>query len=147
VGTALAPLGRGPRDQAHRLDRGKLGRPGRHSHLPGIGLITATTCLSKQTARDALGVIRDTGFMWRHVEGSKHGRQDIADEYRLTIPADALIRVPLLTPEYELTGKDRLRTRDARTRRLMGGDNAREDRASGAVIDESGSKNTGLPRL
>jgi hypothetical protein len=86
--------------------------------FPGARLLAATTGLSETTVKNALAVIRQSGLIWRYVEGSKHGRGGLADEYRLTIPDDILDRVPMLTPDYEPTGTGRLRTRDIRTRDL-----------------------------
>lgn len=88
--------------------------------FPGAKNLAATTCLTETTVKKALAVIREAGLMWRHVEGSRHGRQGVADEYRLTVPSD-VTGLPMLTPEYEAAGTGRLRTRDLRTRDLRTG--------------------------
>jgi hypothetical protein len=63
----------------------------------------AATCgeMSERTVKQALAQIRGWGLMWRYVEGSRHGRRGLADAYRLTIPADVLARVPMLTPDLK----------------------------------------------
>jgi hypothetical protein len=66
---------------------------------PGtVKLAAACGEMSERTVKQALAQIRGWGLMWRYVEGSKHGRRGVADTYRLTIPADVLARVPMLTP-------------------------------------------------
>lgn len=95
--------------------------------FPGARKLAASTGLAETTVKNALAVIRQAGLFWRYVEGSKHGRGGVADEYRLTVPGDILDRVPMLTPEtYELTGTGRLRTRDLRTRVLSVGNRSPE---------------------
>lgn len=70
--------------------------------FPGVQALARVTGHAERTAGETLGVIRDLGFLWRYVEGSKCGRQGVADEHRLTIPGDALDRVPLLDPDLNV---------------------------------------------
>ena len=94
--------------------------------FPGARKVAASTGLTETTVKNALAVIRQTGLMWRYVEGSKHGRAGLSDEYRLTVSDDILGRVPMLSPDYEPTGTGRLRTRDLRTRVLSNGNRSTE---------------------
>jgi hypothetical protein len=63
---------------------------------------------SDKTVREALKVIREWGFAWRYLEGSKapfvqtkKGWKRPADEYRLTWPDD-ISGIPMLSPDDEL---------------------------------------------
>jgi hypothetical protein len=62
---------------------------------PGEILLASRTVQTDRTVGKALTQIRAWGLIWRYREGSRHGRQRLSDEYRLTIPADLLTRVPL----------------------------------------------------
>lgn len=84
---------------------------GAHSH-PGTELLMQMTGIkSDKTIREALKVIREMGFAWRYVEGSKapfyiarNGeRKRLADEYRLTWPDD-ISGIPMLSPDGERPG-------------------------------------------
>jgi hypothetical protein len=68
---------------------------------PGNAVL-ATICggMSNKTVITALAQIRDWGLIWRCQEGRKQGRRKLADVYRLTIPVDALERIPMLDPAY-----------------------------------------------
>ena len=66
---------------------------------PGNGRLVAVTELSDKTVRNALDRLRDFGLIERVFEGSKMGRRGLADEYRLSIPADLLDRVEMLDPD------------------------------------------------
>jgi hypothetical protein len=71
---------------------------------PGCEVLAAV-CGEQMTARTvkkALAQMREWGLLWRYVEGSRYGRRGVADAYRLTLPADLLERVPMLTPNYEV---------------------------------------------
>lgn len=66
--------------------------------------VLAAICggMSNKTVITALAQIRDWGLIWRYIEGSKQGRRKLSDVYRLTIPVDALDRIPMLDPKYEV---------------------------------------------
>ena len=53
-----------------------------------------------KTAERAVGVIREYGLIWRYLEGSRKGQKGGFDHYRLTIPDDILVNVPMLTPDW-----------------------------------------------
>ena len=61
---------------------------------PGEIVLASRTSQTDRTVGKALTQIRAWGLIWRYREGSRHGRQQLSDEYRLTIPADLLVRVP-----------------------------------------------------
>lgn len=63
---------------------------------PGVALLAIMTQQTERTVISALAKIRDWGLIWRYREGSRFGRQQLADEYRLTIPDDLVPRVPLV---------------------------------------------------
>ena len=64
---------------------------------PGEELLAIATQQTTRTVRSALGQIREWGLIWRYRQGSRHGRQQLADEYRLTLPDDLVTRrVPLI---------------------------------------------------
>lgn len=62
-----------------------------------------------KTIERAIGVIRGYDLIWRYVEGSREGKEGVNDEYRLTIPDDILVRVPLLNPDYSAPFRTPLR--------------------------------------
>lgn len=64
--------------------------------FPGEETLAAMTTQTARTVRKALAEIREWGLIWRYVSGSSHGRQGIADAYRLTLPDDLAARVPLV---------------------------------------------------
>lgn len=76
---------------------------------PGNELLMLMTGIkSDKTVREALRQIREWGFAWRYVEGSKapfimtkNGRRRMSDEYQLTFPAD-ISAIPMLSPDDEL---------------------------------------------
>lgn len=76
---------------------------------PGTELLMLLTGIKgDKTVRDALKQIREWGFAWRYVEGSKaafvntrKGRKRPSDEYRLTFPADVK-GIPMLSPDWEV---------------------------------------------
>jgi DNA-binding transcriptional ArsR family regulator len=66
---------------------------------PGVARLVAVTQLSERTVRGALTELRDLGLLRRTREGSSRGRQALTDEYELSIPPDALTRIPMLSPD------------------------------------------------
>lgn len=66
---------------------------------PGNPILARMCGCSDKSVRVALGQMREWGLLWRYHKGTKQGD---ADTYRLTFPDDALARIPLLTPEWEL---------------------------------------------
>ena len=83
-------------------------KSGAHIH-PGCELLMHLTGIkSDKTVREALKQIREWGFAWRYVEGSKspfvmtrNGRKRMSDEYQLTWPDDTSA-IPMLSPDWEL---------------------------------------------
>jgi len=71
---------------------------------PGNPRLVAVTELSDKTVRTSLAKLRSLGLLERVREGSKCGRKKLADEYRLTIPDNA-IEVLELLPVKELPGE------------------------------------------
>lgn len=75
---------------------------------PGCELLMLMTGIkSDKTVRVALEQIREWGFAWRYMEGSKapfvmtkRGKKRPSDEYRLTFPAD-ISAIPMLSPDDE----------------------------------------------
>ena len=68
---------------------------------PGNAVLAAVSGgMNTRTVLLALAQMREWGLIWRYQEGSKQGRRGLADVYRLTIPQDAIGRVPMLDPEY-----------------------------------------------
>lgn len=66
---------------------------------PG-NIILARICgCSDKSVRTGLGTMREWGLLWRYHKGMRQGDADI---YRLTIPDDALARIPLLDLDWEL---------------------------------------------
>lgn len=65
---------------------------------PGNDRLVAVTELGEKTVRRSLEKLRDLGLIERVRKGSKLGRKALADEYRLTIPADLRERVEMLAP-------------------------------------------------
>ena len=63
---------------------------------PGEDRLAVITQQTTRTVRSALWQMREWGLIWRYRQGSKHGRQQLADEYRLTMPDDLVTRVPLI---------------------------------------------------
>lgn len=63
---------------------------------PGEDRLADITQQTTRTIRSVLGQMREWGLIWRYRQGSKHGRQQLADEYRLTLPDDLVTRVPLI---------------------------------------------------
>jgi hypothetical protein len=61
---------------------------------PGNDLLAAESGLTDRHVATVLKQLRDWGFLWRYVEGSRQGRRKIADTYRLTIPDD-MAQIPL----------------------------------------------------
>jgi hypothetical protein len=51
---------------------------------PGEARLVDDTGLSLSSVRRAVRILRDLGLLDRVVEGSRHGRRGLADEYRLT---------------------------------------------------------------
>jgi hypothetical protein len=73
---------------------------------PGELILAERTQQTDRTVGKALGQIRAWGLIWRYREGSKQGRQQLSDEYRLTVPASVLSSVPLTAPiPDELVGR------------------------------------------
>lgn len=68
------------------------------SIFPGNERLSAVTCQGDKTVRRALAWLRGGYLIERVREGSYAGRKALADEYRLTIPSDLLIRHRLLDP-------------------------------------------------
>lgn len=66
---------------------------------PGNAILARMCGCSDKSVRVALGQMRDWGLLWRYHKGTRQGD---ADTYRLTIPDDAMERVPLLGPDWEL---------------------------------------------
>lgn len=64
--------------------------------FPGEEALAAMTQQTTRTVRKALAEMREWGLIWRYVEGSAHGRQGVADAYRLTVPDDLATCVPLI---------------------------------------------------
>ena len=69
---------------------------------PGEDRLAVITQQTTRTVRSALAQMREWGLIWRYRQGSKHGRQQLADEYRLTMPDDLVTRVPLIVEVVEL---------------------------------------------
>lgn len=69
------------------------------SIYPGVTRLAAVTGLTDKTVRAGLKRLREIGLLTRTREGSRKGRQGLADEYALTIPVDLLTRIPMLTPD------------------------------------------------
>ena len=87
---------------------------------PGNEILSAVCGYDTRTVLKALAQIRDWGLIWRYSEGRLQGRRGMADVYRLTIPEDAIGRIPLLNPAYSrpvdnLNGSRDLRSGDLRT--------------------------------
>lgn len=80
---------------AHYADYGDgtEARPGN----PKLALVCGG--MSNKTVIEALKQLREWGLLWRYQEGRKQGRRGMADVYRLTIPEDAIYRIPMLDPE------------------------------------------------
>lgn len=81
--------------------------------------------MDKRTVLKALGQIREWGMIWRYSEGRLQGRRGMADVYRLTVPEDALVMIPMLDPDYRhpvdnLLGSGDLRSGDLRSGDLNG---------------------------
>lgn len=66
---------------------------------PGNPILARICGCSDKSVRVALGQMRDWGLLWRYHKGMRQGD---ADTYRLTFPDDALTRIPLLEPDWEL---------------------------------------------
>lgn len=70
--------------------------------FPGLLLLAEVTGWTERTVGHALDTAARLGFLWRYVDGSRHGRPvkgeaARASEYRLTVPDDLLGgRIPLL---------------------------------------------------
>jgi hypothetical protein len=70
---------------------------------PGNALLGAVCGgMTARTVISALAQTREWGLIWRYCEGSKQGRRGLADVYRLTIPEDAIGRIPMLDVEYRM---------------------------------------------
>lgn len=78
---------------------------------PGNAVL-ANVCseMHPKTIERAIAVIRGYDLIWRYVEGSRQGKEGVHDEYRLTIPDDILVRIPLLNPDYSVPPGRRLPT-------------------------------------
>lgn len=63
--------------------------------FPGIARLTVDCEINYQTAKKAVGVLRDLGLITPVRHGTRRGH---ADEYRLTIPVDLLDRLDVLSP-------------------------------------------------
>lgn len=63
---------------------------------PGEERLALETDQTTRTVSKALAQMREWGLLWRYRQGSKHGRSGLSDEYRLTVPADLVTRVPLV---------------------------------------------------
>jgi hypothetical protein len=70
---------------------------------PG-NVVLAAICseMHPKTIERAVSVIRGYDLIWRYAEGSRKGVKGANDEYRLTIPDDILVRIPLLTPDFDV---------------------------------------------
>lgn len=66
---------------------------------PGNPILARMCGCSDKSVRVALGQMREWGLLWRYHKGMRQGD---ADTYRLTFPDDALARIPLLDPDWEL---------------------------------------------
>jgi hypothetical protein len=66
---------------------------------PGNAILARMCGCSDKSVRVALGQMREWGLLLRYHKGTRQGD---ADMYRLTLPDDALARVPLLDPDWEL---------------------------------------------
>lgn len=76
--------------------------------FPGVQRLAAVTGLTDKTVRAGLKRLRELGLLDRTREGSRRGRQGLADEYQLAYPADLWDRVGGLDPEEspELSSPD-----------------------------------------
>jgi predicted transcriptional regulator len=63
---------------------------------PGVARLSAVTGLSERSVRGALAILRDLELITRTRKGSSLGRQALADEHKLTRPADLIARVHML---------------------------------------------------
>ncbi|MGV9536581.1 hypothetical protein ACWDR9_23470 [Streptosporangium sandarakinum] len=68
---------------------------------PGEKLLAKDTELGIRTVRDALAKLRELGLVFRVFEGAASGREDLADEYRLTYPDDLESRVAMWDPKRQ----------------------------------------------
>jgi hypothetical protein len=66
---------------------------------PGNPILARICGCSDKSVRVALGQMREWGLLWRYHKGIRQGD---ADTYRLTFPDDALAKIPLLNPDWEL---------------------------------------------
>jgi hypothetical protein len=66
---------------------------------PGNAILGRMCSCSDKSVRVALGQMREWGLLWRYHKGTRQGDADV---YRLTFPDDALARIPLLDPDWEL---------------------------------------------
>jgi hypothetical protein len=86
---------------------------------PGNDALVADTCTSDKTVRRAVGELRDLGLIVRTVQGSARGRAGVADEYRLAIPANLLMRTRVRLPDGQIIGtavtRDRCSAREQRS--------------------------------
>jgi hypothetical protein len=73
---------------------------GTNIHPGNATLAAVCGGMGNKTVISAMAQIRDWGLMWRYQEGRKQGRRKLSDMYRLTIPEDAIGRIPLLDPQY-----------------------------------------------
>lgn len=69
------------------------------SIYPGNERLVAVTCHADKTVRRALEWLRAGYLIDRVRVGSRGGRRGLADEYRLVLPSDLLVRHTLLTPD------------------------------------------------
>jgi hypothetical protein len=70
---------------------------------PGNAILARICGCSTRTAERSLAEIRDMGLMFRYHKGNHQGDADV---YRLTFPADALARIPLLDVNWDLPTPD-----------------------------------------
>lgn len=100
------------------------------SIFPGNERLTAVTCQGEKTVRRALDWLRSGYLIERVREGSRGGRRAYADEYRLIVPSDLLLRHTLLDPDESPVPGTCDRPKFAREHRSLG---------PGSAVPQSGS--------
>lgn len=75
---------------------------GTRIHPGNATLASVCSEMHPKTIERAIAVIRGYDLIWRYVEGSRKGKEGVNDEYRLTIPDDILVRIPMLNPDYSV---------------------------------------------
>jgi hypothetical protein len=73
-----------------------------HDIKPGIPLLQLVCGerVSNKTVGDALGQMRDWGFLWRYYSAALSGIKDDRDIHRLTFPDD-IDGIPMLSPDWQ----------------------------------------------